>query len=339
MIRKFFYFILILLCAGAGGLVAFFYWGSSPKLSSNQYLANKSYPNASPLPSDSVFTIITYNIGYLSGMTNNKVADRTQEFLYQNLAYVIQTFKQIQPDIVTYQEIDYGGDRSFDINQSEKIAQTLGFAYQLDAINWDKVYVPFPYSWNPTYHFGRVLSGQSLHTHFPVLTHERLVLERTNLPFYEQAFYIDRLAQVVKLKIRDREVVIINVHLEAFDAPTRMKHGKVVTELFERYAKYYPVILLGDFNSPAPTEASRQNSDYEPTIDEILKITNLKSAVAPEHFGKKEFLTYPADNPTIQIDYIFYTSDKIECLASRVVTEVKTASDHLPVLMKFRFLD
>lgn len=144
---------------------------------------------------------------------------------------------------------------------------------------------------------------------------------------------------MVKLKIKDREVVIINVHLEAFDAPTRMKHGKVVTELFERYAKYYPVILLGDFNSPAPTEASRQNSDYEPTIDEILKITNLKSAVAPEHFGKKEFLTYPADNPTIQIDYIFYTSDKIECLASRVVTEVKMASDHLPVLMKFRFID
>ncbi|GAB4187576.1 MAG: hypothetical protein OHK0057_24000 [Thermoflexibacter sp.] len=183
MIRKFFYSVLIFLSVGVGGLIAFFYWGSSPKLSSNQYLANKSYPNAYSLPSDSVFTIITYNIGYLSGMNNNKVADHTQEFLYQNLAHVIQTFKQIQPDIVAYQEIDYGCDRSFDINQSEKIAQTLGFAYQLDAINWDKVYVPFPYSWNPTYHFGRVLSGQSLHTHFPVVNHERMVLERPNLPF------------------------------------------------------------------------------------------------------------------------------------------------------------
>lgn len=339
MMRKFFYLILILLGTGVGGMVAFFYWGSSPKLSPSQYLINKSYPNASSLQSDSVFTIITYNIGYLSGMTNNKVADRTQEFLYQNLARVIQTFKHIQPDIVAYQEIDYGGDRSFDINQSEKIAQTLGFAYQLDAINWDKTYVPFPYSWNPVHHFGRVLSGQSLHTHFPVMSHEKMILARPDLPFYEQAFYIDRLAQVVKLKIKDKELVIINVHLEAFDAPTRLKHGKVATELFERYSKYYPVILLGDFNSPAPTETSRQNSDYEPMIDEMLKINNLKSAIAPEYFGKKEFLTYPADNPAIQIDYIFYTSDKIECLESRVVNEVQTVSDHLPVLMKFRLID
>jgi len=338
MVRKFFYFILVFLGIGAGGLIVFFYWGSSPKLSPSQYLVNKSYANAYPRQSDSVFTIITYNIGYLSGMTNNKVAERTQELLYQNLAHVIQTFKQIQPDIIAYQEIDYEGGRTFDINQSEKIAQTLGFAYQLDAINWDKTYVPFPYSWNPAYHFGRVLSGQSLHTHFPILNHEKMVLERPDLPFYQQAFYLDRLAQVAKLKIKDKEVVVINVHLEAFDAPTRLKHGKVVKELFERYAKYYPVILLGDFNSPAPTALSRQNSDYEPMIDEILKIANLKSAIAPEHFGKKEFMTFPTDKPEIQIDYIFYTSDKIECVESRVVTEVKTASDHLPVLMKFKFI-
>lgn len=337
MIKKFFRFLFVLLCLAAGLLVWFYYWGSSPQLSPNQYVINKSNPNSSSAASDSTFTVITYNIGYLSGMTNNVIANRSQEFLYQNLSLVIQAFKQLKPDIVAYQEIDFDGDRTYDINQSEKIAQLAGFAYQLEVVNWDKTYVPFPYSWNPNHHFGRILSGQAIHSCFTTLTHDRLLLARPKLPFYQEAFYIDRLAQVVKLKIQDKEVMLINVHLEAFDAPTRLKQAKVVMELFERYAKYYPVILLGDFNSIAPTERNRNNSDYEPVIDDLLKISSLKSAVAPENFGKEAFFTFPSEKPDKQIDYIFYTSDKIECLESRVVTEVKTASDHLPVLMKFKF--
>jgi endonuclease/exonuclease/phosphatase family metal-dependent hydrolase len=338
MIKKFFRFILILLCLFLGLLIAFYYWGSSPTFSNDKYVINKSYSVPNSDMKDSVFTIVTYNIGYLSGMNNLKPVLLEQDFFYKNLALVIQSFKEIKPHIVAYQEIDFGGDRSHDLNQSDKIAQNCGFSYQLDAVNWDKTYVPFPYSWDLRHHFGQVYSGQAIHSRFQMLSHERLVLEpNTHLPFYQKAFYTQRLAQVARLKIQNKEVVVINVHLEAFDAPTRIRQGKVIKELFERYAKYYPVILLGDFNSNAPTPANRQNSDYEAVIDDLLKVSQLKSAIQPENFGKQEYLTFSSQTPEKQIDYIFYSADKIECIESRVIKEVKTASDHLPVMMKFKF--
>lgn len=47
------------------------------------------------------------------------------------------------------------------------------------------------------------------------------------------------------------------------------------------------------------------------------------------------FFTYPSDKPEMRLDYIFY-SDHFEMLESRVVTEVGTVSDHLPVYAKLK---
>ncbi|SEK28115.1 endonuclease/exonuclease/phosphatase family protein [Parapedobacter koreensis] len=74
---------------------------------------------------------------------------------------------------------------------------------------------------------------------------------------------MNRLAQVAKLLIQGREVIVINVHLEAFDRDTREQHTDAVLQLYQRYSERYPTMMVGDFNS-SPDEA-------DPTISRILR--------------------------------------------------------------------
>lgn len=58
---------------------------------------------------------------------------------------------------------------------------------------------------------------------------ERIILSRVeDSPFYRDAFYLERLAQIVKANISGKEIVIINIHLEAFDKAIRAKQFKEV---------------------------------------------------------------------------------------------------------------
>ncbi len=169
---------------------------------------------------DSIFSIVTYNIGYLSGMTNNLAIAKPKELFENNMQTVIHEVKAVNPDIIAFQEIDYKASRSYNVNQQNEIAK-LGYNFVAKAVNWDETYVPFPY-WPPTMHFGKVISGQSILSKYPLSAHQRIVLERVpEAPFYRDALYLERLAQVVKVDLNGKEVVLINVHLEAFDKQTR----------------------------------------------------------------------------------------------------------------------
>ncbi|SNR17180.1 endonuclease/exonuclease/phosphatase family protein [Tenacibaculum jejuense] len=305
-------------------LTIFYFWGSSASLDKQDY--EKLFTNTFEVKheSDSIHSIITYNIGYLSGMTNNKPIAKTKDFFTENLNKALQEFKKLNPDIIAFQEIDYNSGRSFNVNQEEEIAK-LGYNHIARAVNWDKKYVPFPYGL-PSVNFGKVVSGQSILSKYELKNYSRIILERVpNNPFYRDAFYLDRLVQVVTTEIKGKEIVILNVHLEAFDKNTRIKHVKKVVELFNTYAKSYPTILVGDFNSdPAFKDAA---------ILEIFNIPNVGNAA----FSKEKYdLTYDSDKPHKRLDYIFYTSENIVPVEARVLKEFGQVSDHLPLLMKFK---
>ena len=121
------------------------------------------------------------------------------------------------------------------------------------------------------------------------------------------------------------------MHLEAFDSLTRARQIPVVLALYRKYAKDFPTILLGDFNSEPPVDGGKATA-----ILALLKEEGMASACPPALFRKAGSLTYPARGATGQIDYIFYNSAKIEAISWEVITEVGGASDHLPVLMEFK---
>lgn len=303
--------------------VIFFFWASSPNYSLNDY--SKLIINNHPVKfnKDSVYSIITYNIGYLSGMTNNKAIAKPKDLFDKNLEKVKKEFRLLNSDFIAFQEIDYASARSYKVNQQNEIAE-LGYNFLAQAINWDETYVPFPY-WPPSMHFGRMLSGQSILSKYPLKNHQRIVLERVkNNPFYRDALYLERLAQVVTVTIENKDVIIINVHLESYDKPTRERQLDVVIDLFNKYKNDYPTILLGDFNSDIKYE--------NPAINKILTLNNIGNAA----FESSYDFSFSSANPFKRIDYIFYSKNSIELIESRVLKQFGEASDHLPIEMKFR---
>ena len=322
--KRFFKFIAISLTLLLLVFVAFFFWASSPTLSEKEYskLITNNYEQT--IDTDSIYSIVTYNIGYLSGMTNNKAVAKPKSLFDENLKKVNDEFKLLNADIIALQEIDYASSRSYQINQQDEIAK-LGYNYVAQAINWDETYVPFPY-WPPSMHFGKTLSGQSILSKYPLKEQQRIVLERVvGSPFYRDALYLDRLAQVSTVIIENQEVILINVHLEAFDKSTRVHQIDAVIELFNSYKKDYPTILLGDFNSGPSFENA--------AIEKLFSVEGIGNAAFDTNNISN---TFDTEKPFKRIDYIFYTKNSIEYIDGKVLTQFEQASDHLPVEMRFK---
>ena len=162
-------------------------WASSGRESLENYARVVSYGDAPLPPRDPTLTLVSYNIGYLSGLANAALetdvevsASRASFDANQKMA--IAALQAVNPDILAVQEVDLDARRSYGVNQVEALAQGLGLANGAIAINWDKRYVPFPY-WPLTQQFGRTLSGQAILSRFPIQNHERHVLDLQRLLF------------------------------------------------------------------------------------------------------------------------------------------------------------
>ncbi|MGJ1204120.1 endonuclease/exonuclease/phosphatase family protein [Sphingobacterium lactis] len=323
--KRIFYFLLINLALIGIPLTAFYLWASSGTSDESAISGIKQLPNTAlrtDFPGDSTVSIMTYNIGYLSGMTNNLSIKANKEFHDANMAVMKDYLKGNQPDIIAFQEIDYGSKRSFETDQEQEIAQGI-YPFAARAVNWNKNYLPFPH-WPISVHFRKVISGQSVISKFPITGQHIDTLSRVqDEPFYYRDFYLNRLAQICTLKVGNQQVMVINVHLEAFDRDTRQIHSESVLKLFQDYSQKFPTIIVGDFNSDPNEDKSTIRTFFDQGI--------ASAAVQ----GDKNLFTYPADNPDVRIDYIFY-SPHFELLESKVVKEVGDISDHLPVFAKLK---
>ena len=305
--------------------IGFYLWASSPNLSPRDYSVVSESPNDKAVRTGDEFRILTYNIGYLSGMTNNLPVEKPRSLFEDNMARVLENLSLIDADILAFQEIDYDSDRSYNIDQHAVIGD-LGYRYSAKTVNWDKRYVPFPY-YPFSMHFGKVISGQSVLSKYPILEQERIELERNqDNPFYYDSFYLDRLAQVVKVRVSGHNLVLIHVHLEAFDQATRIHQIEKLRSIYAKYYKDGPTIILGDFNSDPRYENAG--------IALMEELIHTGSAA----FDRSEIKnTYNSREPTERLDYIFYNTDYIKEVSAEVLDVFGEASDHLPVLLTFKF--
>ncbi len=304
------------------GSFIFYQWASSPVLDETAYNQIYEHDYAKSTPSKNAYRILNYNIGYLGGLLDKK-NKRPSSIFEENLKQLLTHIKRIAPDIISLQEIDYHSSRSFYVDQENEIA-SLGYNYVGRTVNWDEQYVPYPY-WPPSVHFGRTLSGQSIISKYPLSHQKRIVLERVATdPFYRNAFYLERLAQICEVDLDGETIILINIHLEAFDAPTRAIQFEEVLTLLEQYKKTHPVILLGDFNSEA--------RDQQAVIHGLLERTDLGNVAFN---AENPANTFDSKNPSSRIDYIFYTIDDFQEVHGKVLNEFGEISDHLPIQMDF----
>lgn len=328
--------LLTLLTLTSGSLLAlgfFFVWASAGRYPQGRYadiITQSEVPY--PTPAETL-TVVSYNLGYLSGLTNNQAVSRSPQLYAENLTGAIAALSRVNADVIALQEVDIQAARSFNQDQAAALAIAMAYPQRAIAINWDKRYVPFPF-WPPSAHFGAILSGQAVLSRWPITRHDRIVLEKVRSnPFYYNALYLDRLAQVVEVSVGDRPLIIINVHLEAFDGPTRQRQTAFVRQLAEEYAQTLPVLLLGDFNS-----AVNRPEEGEPvSINQLLESSKFLPAVGPDQWEDIEQTTFPSDSPQYKLDYIFYTPATMDRLEVKVLQTAAQASDHLPIVIKIRW--
>ena len=324
-------FVLLLVVFVTG----FFFWGSSSTLSDGNYSDISEMKEPVSVQNTDTFSMVTFNIGYLSGMTNNKAVDRTAKLFDDKLNKSIHLFQSLQPDFIAFQEIDFDGDRSFNVNQMQELSAQIPYNYAAKAVNWDKRYVPFPY-WPISQQFGKVVSGQAVLSQYKITENEIVTLVKPEgNPFYYNAFYLDRLAQVTKIKIGNKDLIIINVHLEAFHGETRDIQIKTVVGILHQYSEKHPVILCGDFNSTPPGATKPWQKDN--VIKTLLADYQIEMAIGMNENKTNEssYYTFNSETPDRRIDYFFYNPKFIKVLDTRVLKESEQISDHLPVWMKF----
>lgn len=327
------------------GAVVFFFWASSKTVSNNEY--NNGYiweTNKIETKAKKKLSIITYNVGFASGLSNNQAVQTEKSLFDKNLKAIKDVLSNLQPDFIATQEIDIDSKRSYNINQVKEISKKAETRYAAFLPNWNKRYVPFPY-WPPAVHYGKVFSGQSFHSKYPINYQKRHNLQQPlDKPYHYNKLYLSRLFQECEVQIGEKKLLIINVHLEPFSIMNREKQAKLLVKLYNKH-KDKAVIILGDMNSLPPYATKfkgfpdvHNNDDYtgDNSMETIFTNTNLKSAITKEKYEKNplDAFTFYSESPSRKLDYILY-NDKIEPITARVITEAKTASDHLPVYFEF----
>jgi endonuclease/exonuclease/phosphatase family metal-dependent hydrolase len=328
------FLLLVFVLVGFAGFVV---WASSGTLPEAALATTTTY-DVPAAPTADTLTVVTYNIGYLSGMTNNEPVERSPALYARHLDAATRMLDSLEADVVGFQEIDLGAARSYDVHQVDTLARRLGYHAAATAVNWDERYVPFPGAWyDPEHHFGAMRSGQALLSRYPIRQHERVVLPPMDafdrygplLGRLAPALYLDRLAQVALIDVGQAAgpLAVINVHLEAFDAPTRERQARALRALVDRYRDAHPVLLIGDFNTPLPVDTT------EATLPLLLDGTPFRPAI-PDTLTPIPG-TYPADAPVRKIDHIFYEQGEIAPVAAFVVDGTPQPSDHRAVALRF----
>jgi endonuclease/exonuclease/phosphatase family metal-dependent hydrolase len=310
-------------------LVGFYFWGSSGFYPNDKYSEIKTYQSEYTLSKDTI-DIMTYNIGWLSGMTNNLPVARSVDMYHKNLNSFTSYLNNNNIDLIGFQEIDINSDRSFNYNQLDSISLNCSYHQSAIAVNWDKNYVPFPYT-SPQHYFAKILSAQAIISKFPIVENSfETLIKPISAPFFYKDFYLERLIQKSIIKIGEKRITILNVHLEAFDEQTRNIHLQKSIEAIEFELQNGPLIFMGDLNS------SQSPKGRNEILSKLIKIKGLSMAIGDEKFSNtlKNLNTYPSEMPTEKIDYIFFSNRHFDIVESKIITDFRESSDHLPVYAK-----
>ena len=200
------------------------------------------------------FRIVSWNIGYAALGENadffmdggTMVRGEKIEGVLKNLDGIERTIDTLQPDILFIQEIDRGSSRSRMVNEYKRITEHLSAYQNSFANNYKVAYVPYPVP-----PLGKVDSGVATYTAYAVREAQRVQLP---IPFSwpVRAINLKRCLLISRVPIEgsDKELVLVNLHLEAYDdGEGKLAQTKMLAELLDAEAeKGNYVIAGGDFN-------------------------------------------------------------------------------------------
>lgn len=293
--------------------------------------------------------VVTFNVGY-AGLGEKEdffvdggdmVRPEEKENVTENLKGIISTLKEQNADILLIQELDVDSKRSYHVNEKVQVEKALNMEGVL-APNFVCEYVPFPL---PT--IGKVESGVATFADYSSDTAKRIALP---IPFKWpiRMANLKRCLLETKFPIEgtDKELVVFNVHLEAYDDGTgKEEQTKIMLKAMEEeYNKGNYVVAGGDFN-----QSLEENFKRYPITDEDNWIPGELDAQAfEENFTIHMDGSVPtcrlndtplSDNTQTYVVDGFIVSNNINVEEVKTLDEGFKYSDHNPVRLKFSFVE
>ena len=294
-------------------------------------------------------SLLTFNIGYgalgdnadffMDGGKSVKTADKDR--VNKNLGGMLENIKEIDPDILLIQEIDRNSSRSHKIDEYQKFKNELTkYAFSF-ANNFKVAFLPYPLP-----PIGKVDSGIATGSVFGAKSAERVQLP---IPFSwpVRMANLKRCALISRIPVEksDKELVIFNLHLEAYDSGEgKVAQTEMLSELLKAEAeKGNYVIAGGDFNQifsnldkegyevkagmwqPGEIDVSALDEGFECLMDASTP-TCRSLDKAYKDADKTTFQYYLIDG--------FIVSDNIEVKSCETQDLGFKDSDHNPVLLK-----
>lgn len=317
---------------------ASFPWSISSSHFSNEVIDFKTFQEDEE-NKPSVLKILTWNVGFFYGEGSEGEGYEAQDasFYSERLVLASEELKKWDADIVFLQEIDFESSRSHFINQATTLARLAGYHFVALAPSWKLNYIPFPY-WPVSQQFGAMNSGGAILSKYPLKNHEVYLLNKpSSNPWWYNLFYLHRFIQVAEVEVGNKNFLITNLHLEAFDKNNREEQIRTLVDLHNRKNIDF---IAGDFNMvpDAATQKSKfiNGDDYENDLSfSLMSESGLDEVIPMDIYEKseKDYFTFPSSKPDRRLDYIFYQRG-LKLMKAEVLPS--TLSDHLPVRAIFQ---
>ena len=209
--------------------------------------------------------IVTWNIGYaglseeadffMDGGTHTRSV--SEDGVMANMEGIISLLKSYDPDVIFIQEVDESSTRSYRIDETVLLADAFSDFTTAFAYNYKCLFVPFPMP-----PLARVYSGLQTLSRFGTSEFEKsgdseiMTADRIQLPCpfswpvrlanLKRGLLVER----VQIEGSDAELVLINLHLEAYDSGEgKIAQTKLLAEFIKsEYEKGNYVIAGGDYN-------------------------------------------------------------------------------------------
>ena len=210
----------------------------------------------------------------------------------RSLSKIASVIESSGADLIGLQETDKYMISSCFSFQAKKLAQLLGMNYA------------FGGAWKPIFFSS---FGNTILSKYPIIEYKNTLLPGAG----EQRALLEAVADINNCRIR-----LCNTHLGLSQA-TREEQVDKIIELLGDFS--LPTILIGDCNV----------TPDDPIIDKLSACFRQKSSIFTDENTIDEHKTYPSNNPTEKLDYIFFSSHWKE-ISQKILPS--QASDHLPLL-------
>lgn len=312
---------------------------------------------------DTEYSVTTYNIGFGaynrefsffmdSGVMQDgtKISGsgsraKSKDVVLDNTNGAIEIISSLNPDFMLFQEVDINSTRSHKVNQLEMLQNNFVDYGNVYASNFHSAFLFYPI-FNP---HGSTSSGIATFSKYKMNSSLRRKLP-IDEGFLNKFFDLDRAFTVSRFSVGDKELVIINVHLSAYDEGGlyRRKQLELLNEVlaYEASLGNY-VIAGGDFNHDIANslnsfETLQEVPNWVYVLEEEDLAPNFRFATSNLNptCRSSDMEYIEGTNYTVVIDG-FIVSDNVDIVSVDNIVKLGMQdvnflySDHNPVNFKF----